>query len=41
LAQDIPDALEFAQNIKGLRGVAIVKGNKMGLWGQIKLSSVD
>jgi hypothetical protein len=41
LAEDIPDALEFAQNIKGLRGVAIVKGDKMGLWGQIKLSSVD
>ena len=41
LAEDIPDALEFAQNIKGLRGVAIVKGDKMGLWGQIKLSSAD
>ncbi len=38
LAEDIPDALEFAQNIKGLRGVAIVKGDKMGLWGQIRLS---
>jgi ApbE superfamily uncharacterized protein (UPF0280 family) len=41
LAEDIPDALEFAQNIKGLRGVAIVKGDKMGLWGQVKLASVD
>jgi ApbE superfamily uncharacterized protein (UPF0280 family) len=41
LAEDIPDALEFAQNIKGLRGVAIVKGDKMGLWGQIRLATVD
>jgi ApbE superfamily uncharacterized protein (UPF0280 family) len=41
LAEDIPDAIEFAQNIKGLRGLAIVKGESLGLWGQIRLATVD
>ncbi len=41
IAEDIPEALEFAQSIKGLRGVAIIKGDNMGLWGQIKLASAD
>jgi len=41
IAEDIPDALEFAQGIKNLKGVAIIKGDKMGVWGQIKLSAVD
>ena len=41
IAEDIPDALEFAQSIKGLRGVAIIKGDNMGLWGQIKLAAAE
>jgi hypothetical protein len=41
IAEDIPEALEFAQSIKGLRGVAIIKGDNMGLWGQIRLAPVD
>jgi ApbE superfamily uncharacterized protein (UPF0280 family) len=41
IAEDIPDALEFAQSIEGLRGVAIIKGDDMGLWGQIKLAATD
>ena len=41
IAEDIPEALEFAQGIKGLRGVAIIKGDNMGVWGQIKLAAVD
>lgn len=40
-ASDIPEAIEFAQSVKGLRGVAIIKGDKIGLWGQIKLASAD
>ncbi len=40
-ASDIPDALEFAQGIKGLTGVAIIKGHKLGVWGQIKLTRMD
>jgi ApbE superfamily uncharacterized protein (UPF0280 family) len=38
-ASDFPEAIEFAQSVKGLRGVAIIKGDKIGLWGQIKLAS--
>jgi len=41
IAEDIPEALEFAQGLKGLRGVAIIKGDNMGVWGQIKLAAVD
>jgi ApbE superfamily uncharacterized protein (UPF0280 family) len=41
IAEDIPEALEFAQGIKGLKGVAIIKGDNMGVWGQIKLAAVD
>jgi hypothetical protein len=40
-ASDIPQAIEFAQGVKGLKGVAIIKGDKIGLWGQIKLASVE
>ena len=41
IPEDIPAALEFAQGIKGLQGVAIIKGDDMGLWGQIKLAAAD
>ncbi len=41
IVEDIPDALEFAQSIKDLRGVAIIKGDNMGLWGQIRLAAAD
>lgn len=41
IAEDIPEALEFAQGIKGLKGVAIIKGDNMGLWGQIRLAAAD
>jgi ApbE superfamily uncharacterized protein (UPF0280 family) len=40
-ASDIPEAIEFAQSVKGLNGVAVIKGDKIGLWGQIKLASTD
>ena len=38
---DIPGAIEFAKSIPRLSGVVIVKGEKMGLWGQVKLVSGD
>ena len=41
MVEDIHEALEFAQSIKGLRGVAIIKGENMGLWGQIRLAATD
>ena len=37
---DIPAAIEFAQSIALLTGVAIIKDDQMGLWGQITLADV-
>lgn len=34
---DIPKGIEFAQKIKGIIGVLIIKNEKMGIWGDIKL----
>jgi hypothetical protein len=39
-AEDIPKAIEFAQRVPGLSGVAIVKGDVLGLWGRIQLTSL-
>lgn len=34
---DIPGGLEKAQKIPGVTGVVIIKGDKMGTWGKVKL----
>jgi len=34
---DIPSGIEFAQGINGLNGVVIIQGDKMGLWGEVKI----
>jgi ApbE superfamily uncharacterized protein (UPF0280 family) len=34
---DIPQGLDFAREIDGLRGVVIIKNEKMALWGQVKI----
>ncbi len=34
---DIPLALDWAQKITGLSGVVIIKGDKIGLWGKVKI----
>lgn len=36
--EDIPKAIEFAQRIPGISGVAIVKDEVLGLWGKITLT---
>jgi ApbE superfamily uncharacterized protein (UPF0280 family) len=40
-ADDIQKALQFAQNIAGLRGVAIVKDDHLGLYGQVRLADME
>jgi len=35
--EDIPRAIEKAQKIEGLHGIAIIKGGKIGIWGKVKL----
>jgi len=34
---DIPKAIEQAQNIQGLSGVVIIIGDQMGVWGRVKI----
>lgn len=34
---DISKAIEKAQSIKGLRGIAIIKGDKLGIWGKVRI----
>jgi ApbE superfamily uncharacterized protein (UPF0280 family) len=34
---DIPLGIELAQSIDGITGVIIIKDDKMGLWGEVKL----
>ena len=39
-ADDIPRAIEKAKSIEGLRGVVIIIGDCIGLWGAIKLCRI-
>ena len=39
-SDDIPRAVEFAQGIHGVGGVVVIKGERMGMWGQVKLVDV-
>jgi ApbE superfamily uncharacterized protein (UPF0280 family) len=34
---DIDNAIEFGRTITGLRGLVIIKGDKTGVWGDVKL----
>ena len=37
---DIPNGLDFANGIDGLKGVIIIKGDKVGLWGDVKICQI-
>jgi ApbE superfamily uncharacterized protein (UPF0280 family) len=34
---DIPKAIEKAQSIEGLHGIAVIKGDRIGIWGKVKI----
>jgi len=34
---DIPSGIKFAKGIEGLKGVIIIEGDNMGLWGEVKI----
>ena len=36
-AEDMPRAIEFVCEVEGLTGIAIIVGDKMAVWGKIKL----
>jgi len=40
-ADDIPDTVEEARGIEGLGGVVIIAGDKMGIWGKVKIVSLS
>jgi ApbE superfamily uncharacterized protein (UPF0280 family) len=40
-ADDIPKAIEKARSIEGLRGVVIIVGDDMGVWGRVKIVSLS
>ncbi|MDY7019401.1 MAG: UPF0280 family protein, partial [Chloroflexota bacterium] len=35
--ENISDALKKAQEIPGLQGMVIIAGDKMGVWGEVKI----
>lgn len=37
---DIPKGIELAQEVEGLTGVLIIKDDKMGIWGKIRVTSL-
>lgn len=37
---DIPRALEIAQTIKGVKGAIVIKNDKMGAWGDVKIAKL-
>ena len=39
--EHIPRAIEFAQGIKGLRGIVIIKDYEMKTWGEVKIISIQ
>jgi len=40
-ASDIPKGIEFAQSVEGLKGVVVIKGDKMGIWGQVRICTME
>jgi len=38
---DIPGGIEFAKGIDGLKGVIIIKDDKVGLWGKVKICQMS
>ncbi|MBE0415094.1 MAG: UPF0280 family protein [Dehalococcoidia bacterium] len=36
-SSDIPKGIEFARGIAGLKGVLIIKEDKLGVWGEVKI----
>lgn len=40
-ARGIPDAIQFARSIDGVQGVAAICGERLGLWGDLRLVKLD
>jgi len=40
-SDDIPRGIEFAKGIEGLTGLLIIKDDKVGLWGEVKVCQIS
>jgi len=40
-ARDIPRGIDFAKNVEGIKGVAIIKDDQIGIWGGVKILPVE
>jgi len=40
-AEDMPRAIEFVREVKGITGVVIIVGDKMAVWGEISIISME
>ena len=40
-ASDIPRGIDFAKNVEGIKGVAIIKDDQIGIWGEVKILPVE
>ena len=40
-SSDIPSGIEFAKGIEGLKGLLIIKDDKVGLWGEVKICQMS
>jgi len=38
---DIPRGIEFAQGVAGLKGLVIIKDDRMGIWGEVKICPIS
>jgi len=36
-ADDIPRGIDFAKGVEGIRGVIIIKDDRIGVWGDVRL----
>lgn len=35
--EDIPSGIEFAKRVDGVLGVVVIKGDRMGMWGRVRI----
>jgi ApbE superfamily uncharacterized protein (UPF0280 family) len=40
-ADDIADGIEYGRSVDGILGVAIVKGDKLGIWGDVNICPIS
>ncbi len=40
-ASDIPQGIDFAKGVEGIRGVVIIKDDQIGIWGEVKILPVE